>query len=161
MSFEERYNRWIDGLLDPADERALREELARRGIPADEAEAVRLTGDRLRAGAPALDHPDVFREQILDRIRHERAADTSAPPSGVPRFGLAWSGLGLVALAVLGFVALIPKPWHGPREPTEIYSLWTEADRVSAVAVRTPDRSGSVVWLDGLDYLPASHDVLH
>jgi len=159
MNSEERYNRWVDGLLAGSDTGPVPPELAREGIAGGERAEVRRVGELLRHHAPALEHPDVFREQILDRIRREQGR-VNAPETrrgwSLPR--LAWSGFGLVALAVLGFAALIPKPWHHP-PASEIYGVWSEADRVSAVALRTPDHSASVVWLDGLDYLPADHAV--
>lgn len=159
MNSEERYNRWIDSTLPASERAALRDELAREGIEESERERVLEIGQLLRKHAPVLEHEDPFREQILDRIRTEQGRAPRPANDRSPGLSLVWSGLGLVTLAVLGFFVLIPKPWEHRAAPSEVYSVWSETDRVSAVALHTPDHSASVVWLDGLDYLPADHAV--
>ena len=160
MSFEDRYNRWVDGLLPESERERFLQELAARGIPESEREVVRLGGEALRAAAPPLSHGEAFTEQVLDRIRRERAGRSGADVRRPAIFGWAWSGAGLVAVALAGFLAFIPKPWHPTRSGSEVYSVWSESDPgLSAVAVLTADRSGSVLWVEGLEYLPASHAV--
>jgi anti-sigma factor RsiW len=161
MNSEERYNRWIDGTLPDSERAALRADLAAAGIAETERDTVLRAGELLRRTAAPLEHADAFREQILDRIRSEVASDdrrASRSSRPTPRFGLAWSGLTLVALAIIGFAFLIPKPWDQSTQ-SEVYSVWSEADAVSAVAVHTPDHSASVVWLDGLEYIPSEHAI--
>jgi len=158
MNSEERYNRWIDDTLPDREHAALQSALAQQGISGTEREAVIATGKLLRQHVPAMEHADPFLEQILDRIRSERAANVRNSTRRPAGNSLAWSGFGFATLAVVGFFLLIPKPWtHVP--PSEVYSVWAESDAVSAVAVHTPDHSAFVVWLDGLDYIPADHAI--
>ncbi len=166
-TFEENYTAWIDGKLSGAELAAFEREL--EGHPdaqADRESALKL-GEFLRrnSGGAPLAHPDFFNHQILQRIEAEK---NSAPARGWewswPRF--AWAGLAALLVAVFLFKVWIPTESQplGFAESGSVAPGFAEIVRVRAgdpsISV-TPmydlRDNVTVLWLEGLDYLPASY----
>lgn len=157
--FEERYTAWIDGALPAEDTAAFERELAESG----ESTATRLSFARfatdLRAHhtAPLLDSPDFFNHGILEKISAQ-SCETRRPWS-LPK--LAWFGGLSMATALVLFIAIIPKKSETHSQSAyiaQVISARSADPNISATAFQThPSQADdiTVVWLDGLDYLPA------
>lgn len=179
-TFEERYTAWIDGRLEGADLHAFEQELADRpDAEADRRDAHRL-GDLLRrhASAPALTHADFFSAQLAEKIAFDERR--AAPPAR--RFGFSWLlphlAWGGVCCLLLSFV--VYREWVAPSQRTvsarsrstpvggEIISASYNAHvlqsqpgdpGIYATPVHSKKDGVTVLWLDGLDYLPASYQL--
>lgn len=175
-TIEERQTTWMDQTM-PADERAAFEaELSsaernyleqERAIVADLRE-----GLRHHLAAPPLEAPDFFNHRIMQTIREEEAvsqpADTPAGEASESSFWhrlgrLAWLGAGAVALAVVLTASMIPR--GGEHAPID-YSAQViqprvpaDVDGISAVAFHSEESDLTVLWLDGLEYLPDTHAI--
>ncbi len=160
---EERHTAWLDGQLPSAEAAAYE-----AGLPdPDAAQAERAWigrfGDDLRQHlvVPPLASPDFFTHGILTAIREPIAtAPAETPPLGW--FGrLAWLGTGAVALAVVLGFSMIPRGQGIPRVyNAEVLRTEVPSDvspTVSAVAFHAEQSGLTVLWLDGLEYLPATH----
>jgi hypothetical protein len=162
-TFEEKYTGWIDGQLSGSELAEFERALANR----PEAEADRKAAHQLRellqkhGRAPALANPDFFNHQLLQRL----SADESARKSPLSRWKwqwtlprLVWSGFAFLLLAWGLFKLLIP-PHPGNAEP-EYFAKIIRADPAEPTISATPvypEEKVTVIWLDGLDYLPASY----
>ena len=165
-TFEERYTAWIDGELTGKALADFESELARRGGAPGEQDSMRMLGDLLRADAAAvpLRNEDFFSHQLMERIRMEEAPRREQPrrPAFLWPLGrLAWSGAFCLLVAAIIFQFAIPK---GPHEnpSTDDYlaqavSAHSDDPSISASAFHSNKEDATVVWLDGLDYLPASY----
>lgn len=171
--FEEQYTAWIDGQLT-GRERAEFEALLEQGdLPggitpaqaaADRAQAMEL-GKLLRgqfASAPALKNPDFFNAQILRLIESEQPNKTESPAHGRLSWSLRrliWGGLGSLGAAALLFVTLVLPSLQRPGPPPEYYAQILNAKTgdpsITAVAIHSKKEKVTVLWLDGLDYVPA------
>jgi anti-sigma factor RsiW len=159
--FEEQFTAWVDDKLSADELAEFEKELA--GHPeaaAEKAEALKL-GEFLREHptAPALTSPDFFNHQLLQRI----AAETPRPAVNrresfwsLPR--LAWAGAFCLLISFGLFKALIPT---GHVEPSKYFAqvveAWPSDPSISATTVYSPEDNVTVVWLDGLDYIPATY----
>lgn len=175
LSFEARYAAWMDGALPESEHAAFEAECARRGIApaqaeADRAAALRL-GDLLRGHAKAaasrpIPHADFFNAEILHRIEAETplpasdaAGDTShaSLPLFFPLRRLLWGGLGSLGAAALLFATLVFPTLDRVGPPPEYYAqvLKTADPAVSAVAMHPKEENVTVLWIEGLNYVPA------
>ncbi len=157
--FEERYTAWMDGELPTEDTAAFERELTQRG----ESTATRLsfarfaTDFRTHHTAPLLDSPDFFNHGILERIAapEPRAHRVWSLPK------LAWFGGLSMATALVLFIAIIPKKSETHSQSAyiaQVISARSADPNISATAFQTDPAQNddmTVVWLDGLDYLPA------
>jgi hypothetical protein len=163
--FEEQFTAWLDGKLSPEDASAFEREMRDRGFdPELERSAASRTVALLRehSRTPALPHADFFNHQILHRI--ESSLDEPVPtPSrqrswwGIP--WLAWAGAACLLVAAALFKGLIPVGGGSLAERSTYYATVVDArtfeNTVSASTVYNPKDNVTVLWLDGLDYLPA------
>ncbi len=174
--FEERYTAWIDGQLTGAERAEFERTLPdRAAAEADRAQA-RRCGEFLRrlAEAPALANADFFSHQLMERLAaEERAGRPAAAIPSRPRFftwpGLIWASA-FCALALLGgYYAGQNDRFH--RVPITSAGIAETAPAHYEASIINPksddpavstsvysDADGmKVLWLDGLDYLPASY----
>ena len=162
--FEENFTAWLDGRLTGDALAALENEMRARGFdPAAERGAAGPPAELLRkhSAAPPLHNADFFNHQILHRIAEEQPAAPVARSSGgwwtLPR--LAWAGAWCLLLALFLFQTVIP---HGaPRDKSPYFAQVIDArplaDGISADTVYTARDNVTVVWIGGLDYLPADY----
>jgi len=163
-TFEENFTAWVDGQLN-AEERLKFEATLGEDAAGDKA-SVLMLGVLLRrhSVAPPLLNEDFFNHQLLQRI----ATETKTPPRArrspwfVPRF--IWAGASSLAMALLLFHFLIPVgPQQVPAAPTEymaqFYNARSADPGISATAFHSKKDNVTVLWLDGLDYIPETADL--
>ena len=160
-TFEERYTAWVDGKLTGAALEAFERELPDFGqATADKRAAEQLrTLLRQYGNAPALGNADFFNHQLRHRIGIESSeAKQRTWRWSIPR--LAWAGAACLLVAGALFKALVPagKPVEAePQYFAKIISANPADPTIYATAVYAPEDNVTVIWLDGLDYLPASY----
>lgn len=165
-TFEEKFTAWIDGELSGQPLADFEAELAKvQGTEADK-NAARKLGDLLRAHgqAPELKNADFFNHQLMRAIESgnplaEVPAKRESSWWSIPR--MAWAGAFSLAVALVMFAVVIP---HGPVEnPTseeyvsQIIKSSTEDPSILATSFRSKKDNVSVLWLDGLDYVPENY----
>lgn len=164
-TFEERYTAWVDGDLEGAELAAFEEELkAHPEAQADRRAALSL-GDLLRQHAPGvrLKNADFFNHQLQQRIAAEAPAEAvpSARPAAFPLARLAWIGAFCVVIAIGLFEFAIPTgPYQNQPENryvAEVLEATPGTASISATAFQAEKTGVTVLWLDGLEYLPASY----
>lgn len=175
-TFEEKYTAWIDNRL-PDDARiAFERELETvSGAAADRAEAHQL-GELLRqhGSAPPLGNADFFSHQIEQRIRLQGTPSSQGSARGWWRWSipqLLSAGAGCLLLAFVLYHTMLrqsPTTTVATNLATtrmtdpyfaEVVDNWPADPSISASTVYTPDNNLTVVWLDGLEYLPASYEL--
>ncbi len=170
-TFEERYTAWIDGKLSGPELASFERELD-TAAEADKASVQRL-GDLLRSHSevPALSNEDFFSHQIMHRI----ATESVVAPTTARRWW-SWSlpqlvgaGAASLLLAAVLFKTLIPVESPTPLGAAtasypagsnyfaEIVDVHTSDPGISATTIYDAKDNVTVLWLDGLDYLPASY----
>ncbi len=163
-TFEERYTGWIDGKLTAAEAAAFEREL--ESVPdalPDKTDALRL-GDFLRrhADAPSLTNADFFSHQVAARIAAESGREVKSDRRhwwqwSIPQLAMVGSACLLLAGGLFKMMIPTGTP-EGAGTPyfAEIVDARTDNPHVSATPVYNPKDNVTVLWLDGLDYLPAS-----
>lgn len=170
-TFEERYTAWIDGRLTGPELEAFEKELEdREEAEADKRGAHRL-GDLLRTHgtAPAMPNPDFFNHQLMARIAAEQPRQTTG--SGGGRWFFSWpfmrlAAIGGVALA-LGLMLVRTNMPEAPAPRTtmpsqppyfaQILETQTDDPNISATVLHSEQDNVTVLWLDGMEYLPATY----
>jgi anti-sigma factor RsiW len=162
-TFEERFTAWVDGQLTGAELASFEKELAAHPDAAAERDSARQLGQLLRthATAPALGNADFFALQLQQRI----AAEAPAPRHESPARGgsffwplsrLVWAGAACLGIAGLLYQTMIPGP--AARQPSDYFAqvveAWPSAPGISATTLYNPQDNVTVLWLDGLDYMP-------
>ncbi|GEM_PF-354298 len=171
---DERFTAWLDGRLTEAERAEFEAALdagARDRAEAERSEALKL-GDLLRRHAMGpVRGCEGLNAQVLARIQAETAAVDAASetpaevaPMAVaggskPLGRLVWGGFGGLAAAAVLFFAFVQPVLNRPGPPPEYYAQAfkaTTADpTISAVAVHSEADQATVIWIDGLDYVPA------
>jgi hypothetical protein len=168
-TFEERYTAWIDQRLSPEEQALFEKELESLPEAArDRTEAHRL-GELLRkhGAAPGLTNADFFNHQIVHRIRFAETFHESSRPRTWWRWSLPQlvvAGATALLLAFVLFQMMIP-PTRSPATASgggapyfaEVVDAWPSDPSISVSTVYTPQDNVTLLWLDGLDYLPASY----
>jgi len=188
-TFEERYTAWLEGTLTGHDlekfERELPDRAAAEAEKSDFVKMKRLL--RRHAAAPTLCNPDFFNFQLTEKIAAEQRKETpSQPRRGFvwPLQLLAWGGVFCLVIFFGLFKTVIPashdrgaiqesataanaapkqKPLQIDAQPArydaKIIGVHTSAPGVSATAVQSEKDGVSVIWLDGLEDLPANYNL--
>jgi anti-sigma factor RsiW len=163
--FEEQFTAWLDGQLDPVAASALEKEMRARGFdPAAERAAHQAVSRTLRehSEVPAMKNLDFFQHQLLHRIEQEQALNMPSEKTlrrswlTIPR--LVWAGALSLLMAGVLFRTLIPMGGgtagdQSPYFATVVDTRTFEAS-VSVSTVYDPRSNVTVLWLDGLEYLP-------
>ena len=163
-TFEERFTAWVDGQLTGPDLADFEKELATHPEAAAERAEARKLGDLLRAQpAPPLGNADFFNHQLMQRI----AAETPRAAEPVRARGWFWSlprlaFAGAACLVIAGglFKTLIPAavpPGEKSKYYAQVVEAWPADPSISATTVYNPADNVTVVWLDGLPYIPATY----
>ncbi|EDY21650.1 putative transmembrane anti-sigma factor [Chthoniobacter flavus Ellin428] len=163
--FEEQFTAWVDGKLTDAELAEFEKQLAEHpDAAADRDDALKL-GRLLRAHPPVLEmpNPDFFNHQLLQRIEAETPKPRVVEKKqwsfwSIP--GLAWAGASCLIVAGALFATMIP---GGPKHLetstyfAQVVENWSTDPNVTASTVYDPKDQMTVVWLDGLDYIPATY----
>jgi hypothetical protein len=177
--FETRYTEWLEGQMPPSESQAFEAELALPTSPIslsaaqNERAATRSLGTLLRSHVPApeLKNADFFNTQILREITAEHAkqaqpSERKHAPAQRQEESLfsqllsryLWAGGSCVAMAVLIFATLVVPNFHPQEAKVDYYAqildTQTGDPTISAVAFHDDVDNITVLWLDGLDYLP-------
>jgi anti-sigma factor RsiW len=164
-TFEERYTAWIDGQLSGDELAAFEQELAAHPEATEDRLAAQKLGDLLRTHgvAPALSNADFFNLQLQQRIEAEMPRPRVEPArSGGGAFfwpisRLIWAGAACLGIAALLYRTTIPAPKAA--EPSnyfaQVVEAWPSDPSISATTVYSPEDNVTVLWLDGLDYMPS------
>jgi hypothetical protein len=162
-TFEEKFTAWVDGLLSGEELRQFEIEISEmENAGADKSDALRL-GNLLRREyrAPELKNAEFFNHQIMQRI----AAETPRPQTTTPRaaFGFfsLWrmafaGGLSLIVAASL-FLLVVRNGQKSNPTPQDVLAKVIDAqtdDPVTATSFQSKSNKVTVLWLDGLDYIP-------
>lgn len=169
-TFEERYTAWIDGRLTDAELKAFEVELSTHPEAEGDKESAHKLGELLRSSrVPALSNPDFFNHQLMARIAAEQPRPAATARE---RRGFSWS-LGQVAWAgafLLMLSIVVSQTWWKPGPPpaaitvspaytAQILSVRSADPMISATPLHSDKENVTVLWLDGLEYLPASYQL--
>jgi anti-sigma factor RsiW len=164
--FEEQFSAWVDGQLNDAEFKDFEKQLAAHPEAAADKEAALKLGRLLREHptAPPLGNPDFFNHQLMQRI----AAETPRPVErrekkrafffSIPSF--AWAGVFCLLVSFALFKTTIPSgqaPVSKSDYFAQVVEAWPTSPNVSASTVYSPEDNVTVLWLDGLDYIPANY----
>lgn len=163
--FEEQFTAWVDGKLTGAELEEFEKQLAEHPEAVEEKEAAQKLGRLLREHptVPRLSNPDFFNHQLMQRI----AAETPKPMHAEkkrPFFfsipGLAWAGAFCLLVTFVLFQTTIPGGERHLDKSTyfaQVVENWPADPNVSASTVYDANDNVTVVWLEGLDYIPATY----
>jgi hypothetical protein len=166
-TFEERYTAWIDGKLGDAEQAAFERELEDRSAAEGDRAAALQLGSLLRQYSPALANPEFFNHQLLERIEQ----DVAATKTGGGRARVVWPWLrfaiaGFAAVALGWGIARVSNPTPLERSPERGASSMAQIidpkplqPGISATVIEDAEDNMTVLWLDGLEYLPASYEL--
>ena len=167
--FEEQFTAWVDGRLSGDDLAEFEKELAQHPDAAAEKAAAQKLTKLLREHptAPSLTNGEFFNLQIQQQLK-----TSEAPARGVGKpAGWSWSlprlilaGAACLLVAGLLFKTLIPtgdRPAALDASPyfAQVIEVWPSEPGIWANTVYNPEQNVTVVWLDGLDYIPASYEL--
>ena len=168
-AFEEQFTAWVDGTLTGEELAAFERTLAAHpDARADRAAAQKLAEFlRRHPTAPALANPDFFNLQLLQRLEADRP---KAPAGGGgertpwfwPLSRMAWAGAACLLVACALFRALIPvgsPAQTGAPYFAQVIESWPADDSISATTVYNPEDNVTVLWIDGLEHVPANYAI--
>jgi len=163
--FEEQFTAWVDGELTDAELAEFEKRLAEHPEAVEEKDAALQIGKLLRGHptAPRLGNPDFFNHQLMRRI----AAETARPVEKKHAFfwsipGFAWAGAFCLIISLVLFKTTIPDRATVEKKSNyfvQIVESWPTNSNVSASTVYSDENDVTVLWLDGLDYIPATNDL--
>ena len=162
-TFEERFTAWVDGRLSGPELAAFERELADHPEAAADYEDAHKLGALLRehSVAPRLTNVDFFNIQLEQRIKSEMpraVAPTQKSRSWsfglLPRLALGGAFCLLSAFAL--FKTMIPTGSPVEKSPyfAQVVEAWPGEPNIYATTVYSAEDNVTVLWLDGLDYLP-------
>lgn len=163
-AFEEKFTAWIEGELRGEELASFEKELAAHPEAAQErADALQLR-KFLRAypTAPALTSGDFFTHQLTQRIVAE-SRTAAVGRTAAPMFWSLWRLLGASAVCLLMAAALF-RFWiwapdaesSGAPYFAQVVEAWPSDPSISATTVYSSRDNLTVLWLDGLEYIPAN-----
>ena len=167
--FEDQFTAWVDGKLSGPELAAFEKELEQYPEALADRDGAQKLGNLLRGKptGPKLTNADFFNLQIQQRIAADRPREVAREKSA----GWFWSlprlligGAACLLLAGVMFKTLIPSgstASDGESSPyfAQVVESWTSEPGVSANTVYNPKDNVTVLWLDGLDYIPASYQI--
>jgi anti-sigma factor RsiW len=161
-TFEERFTAWVDGELKDGALADFERELAGHPEAAAEREAAVKLRSFLRTHptAPQLSNPDFFNLQLQQRLEAEtpRPAKRSESRFAWSLARLAWAAAFCLIVAGVLFQTTIPTtPPNAPSNYfAQVVESWPADPTIFATTVYNADSNVTVLWLDGLDYIPGS-----
>ena len=163
--FEEQFTAWADGKLTDTELAEFEKQLAEHPEAVEEKEATLRLGKFLRshATAPSLSNPDFFNHQLMQRIAAETPRPVEkkrAPFWSIPN--LVWAGAFCLTISLVLFKTTIPDGvTHLPKSNyfAQVVEAWPKGPNISASTVYNAEDNVTVLWLDGLDYIPATNNL--
>ena len=167
--FEEQFTAWVDGKLSGPELAAFEKELEQHPEAMAERDGAQKLSALLR-GNPIeqkLANADFFNLQIQQRIAAGQPREAAREKAA----GWFWSlprlligGAACLLLAGVFFKTLIPTANDDTEMDTSPYfaqvvESWTSEPGIFANTVYNPKDNVTVLWLDGLDYIPASYQL--
>ena len=166
-TFEERFTAWVDGCLEGPELAAFEKELEAHPEALEEKDSALRLGELMRTHLrpEALANGDFFCHQLLERIEADQPP--AAPEPARVRRGfwtlprMAFSGAFCLLLAGLLFFSTVPKTRQQVQENQEyvanILSAHTDDPGITATAFHSKEDDVTVLWLDGLKYMPENY----
>ena len=164
-TFEEKFTAWIDGRLSASELASFEADLAQKKIDGTEKEAALKLGALLRENCrPAeLKNRDFFNHQLMQRIAADRTNDAVPAKRAASFWSLSrmvWAGAFCMAMVAVLFILAVPKDRvenpSGNDYVAQITNARTDDPAITATTIHSKDNKLTVLWLDGLDYLPAN-----
>lgn len=163
--FDEQFTAWLDGQLPPAERAAFEQKLAEQGFdPGAEQRSATALRKLLRehSGTPELRNGEFFNHQLRYRLKQDEPARAASAPSrmwSLPR--LAFAGALCLLVAAILFQLAIPRGSTIDRSPyfAEVIDARPGAAGITADTVYTPEDNVTIIWLEGLDSLPADYQL--
>lgn len=163
--FEEQFTAWVDGKLTGAELAEFEKQLEEHPEAAEDREDALKLGRLLRSHpmVERMPNPDFFNHQLMQRIEAEMPKPVVAEKKRASFWSipsLAWAGACSLLVAGVLFVTMIP---GGPKHLetsnyfAQVVESWSTDPNVSASTVYDAKDNMTVVWLDGLDYIPATY----
>lgn len=173
-TFEERYTAWVDGKLPPSEVPSLEREMAEHGVTSEDADDMRLLGRMLREHPPAppLPYADVFQHRLLHEIERDardtrrdrrEAFDFSSLRQSLascfasPMRTFATAIVALIAVSGMWISYGSLRDHHDDTYFALVLDTRPGDSGIQARTVWTPKDNVTVVWLEGLDDLPADY----
>jgi len=161
--FEEQFTAWVDGKLTGAELAEFEKQLAEHPEAAAEKGDAQRLGQFLRSHptTPKLTNPDFFNHHLIQRIAAETpriAEKTGHSFWSLPR--LLWAGAFSMVIAFALFRTTIPTVAPVVSDSkyfAQVVEAWPSDPSISATTVYSAENNVTVVWLDGLDYIPATY----
>src|SRR5450432_1499910 len=165
-TFEEKFTAWTDGELTGQTLADFEAELAK--IPNSETEkaAAHKLGDLLRAHgcAPELKNADFFNHQLMQTVESEQPR-TEVPAPRVSSWWtlsrMVWAGAFSLAMAFGLYEFIIPRSAMenptGEEYVSQILESTSDDPDISASSFESKKDNVTVLWLDGLDYVPENY----
>ena len=160
-TFEEKYTAWVDGRLSGKELQAFEQELEGMEAAESDRREVHQLGALLRShaaggGLPVLEPVAEFDRAVLDQITASERGWRQAPGSWSSGW-LALAGAACLAVAAAGYALLVPKAAVPVPYFAEITSVRAADPSIFATAIQDPSGQVTVLWIDGLDYLPDTY----
>lgn len=160
-----RYTAWVDGLLSGKELADFEAELAQdpefsMAQAEQDRDAAQRLGKLLRsyADASTLKNEDFFNHQILQQIEAGRQHPAARHSRPLPLWRLIWAGLSCMGIATLMYFTMVRPQLDTKGPPPEYYAQILNAKggdpTISAVAYHDKKHDITVLWLDGLAYMP-------
>lgn len=162
-TFEERYTAWVDGELNADELQRFEAELAAHPDATTDRDGAHKLGNLLRefGGAPALGNAEFFNHQLLASIEADQVPARRADGKGFSWSFGRWGWIGAAACAAVMAVALSQSlfPPKSPPYMAQIIEAEATEDNLWVTAVHSDAAEVTVLWVDGLEYLPASYQL--
>lgn len=152
-NFESRFNRWLDGSLDEDERLAFEATLDEETLRAAKLWPALRSTLRQSASEIPLPHPDFLNSQILREIER----DYREKPSSAMLARLVWAGACCMLAAAVLTAIFLPRDTRD--SSTTVVSASPANPSVSASAFQVPGGKSSVIWLNGIDHIPANERV--
>jgi hypothetical protein len=108
---------------------------------------------------PPLRNADFFNLGILNQIEADQPKPARREAGPVSSWRLIWAGASCLAIAVIILFAFVLPSLHPVRREAdyfaEILNSQPGDSSISAVAFHSEKENVTVLWLDGLDYVPS------
>jgi len=167
--FEEQFTAWVDGKLSGPELAAFEKELQQHPEAMSDRADARKLGALLRRNpsAPKLANADFFNLQIQQRIAAERPRERAGEKASgwfwsLPRLLIAGATCLLLAGVMFKTMIQTGSPLRDEDASpyfAQVVESWTSEPGVWANTVYNPKDNVTVLWLDGLDYIPASYQL--